>query len=107
MSSAILVTGATGATGRATVHELRSRGLKVRALVHKIDSRSEHLSKLGAEVVEGDLLDFLSVRSALEGMQRRWLIESVRASFQPTPMPDGRPAIFPRMPGDNFAKAER
>ena len=35
------------------------------ALVHRIDSRSEHLSKLGAEVVEGDLLDFLSVRSAL------------------------------------------
>jgi len=70
MSCAILVTGATGATGRASVHELRSRGITVRAFVHKIDSRSEQLSKLGAEVVEGDLLDFCSVRSALEGIQR-------------------------------------
>ena len=74
MSPAVLVTGATGATGRATVAELQSRGICVRALVHKIDSRSEQLSRLGAEVVEGDLLDFPSVRSALEGMQRAYFL---------------------------------
>jgi NAD(P)H dehydrogenase (quinone) len=41
MSPAILVTGATGSTGRATVSELWARGLQVRALVHKIAARSE------------------------------------------------------------------
>src|SRR5579859_6611882 len=74
MNPTVLVTGAAGATGRATVAELRSRRVAVRALVHRIDSRSEQLSKLGAEVVEGDLLDFLSVRSALEGMQRAYFL---------------------------------
>ena len=74
MNPAILVTGATGATGRATVAELQSRGIRVRALVHKIDSRSEQLSKLGAEVVEGDLLDFRSVRAALEGIERAYFL---------------------------------
>jgi len=74
MNPAILVTGATGATGRATVAELQSRCIRVRALVHKIDSRSEQLSRLGAEVVEGGLLDFLSVRSALEAMQRAYFL---------------------------------
>lgn len=74
MNPAILVTGATGATGSATVTELQSRGIRVRALVHKIDSRSDELSKLGADVVEGDLLDFQSVRSALEGIQRAYFV---------------------------------
>lgn len=74
MNPTVLVTGAAGATGRATVTELRSRGVPVRALVHRIDSRSEQLSKLGAEVIEGDLLDFLSVRSALEGIQRAYFL---------------------------------
>jgi NAD(P)H dehydrogenase (quinone) len=74
MNPAILVTGATGATGRATVAELQSSGIRVRALVHEIDARSEQLSRLGAEVVQGDLLDFQSVRSALEGMQRAYFL---------------------------------
>ncbi len=74
MNPTVLVTGAAGATGRATVTELRSRGVAVRALVHRIDLRSEQLSKLGAEVVQGDLMDFLSVRSALEGVQRAYFL---------------------------------
>lgn len=70
----VLVTGATGATGRATVSELLARGAKVRALVHKVDARSERLRGLGAGIVEGDLLDFTSVRAALEGVGRAYFV---------------------------------
>jgi uncharacterized protein YbjT (DUF2867 family) len=69
---AILVTGASGGqqgkTGRHVTRMLRQRGASVRALVHKIDERSAHLRALGAEVVEGDFLDFQSVRRAVEGV---------------------------------------
>src|SRR5690348_8270526 len=77
-SLTILVTGATGATGSSTVRELLGRGVRVRAMVHKMDPRSEHLSSLGAEIVEGDLLDFDDVRSALEGIQRAYFVFPIR-----------------------------
>jgi uncharacterized protein YbjT (DUF2867 family) len=48
------------------------RGIEVRALVHKIDARSDGLRERGAEVVEGDLLDPASVRSALKGIKRAY-----------------------------------
>src|SRR6516164_5760627 len=60
-----LITGPTGATGGETVEQLLEKGHSVRALAHREDERSERLSKLGAEVVFGDLLDMESVRSAL------------------------------------------
>jgi len=63
-----LVTGPTGATGGETVEQLLEKGHAVRALAHREDERSEGLSKLGAEVVFGDLLDMESVRSALRGI---------------------------------------
>ena len=61
----ILVTAATGNTGAPTVKILRDAGRRVRALVHTADERSEALTALGAEVVEGDLLDLHSTSSAL------------------------------------------
>ena len=54
----VLVTGATGDTGRATVDELLARGHQVRALAHGDDDRSKKLQERGVEVVYGDLLDF-------------------------------------------------
>ena len=54
----VLVTGATGDTGRETVHELLARGHKVRALAHGQDDRSKRLQERGVEVVYGDLLYF-------------------------------------------------
>lgn len=63
-----LVTGATGTTGRAVVRELTARGHRVRALVRRRDDRSLALQALGAEVVEGDLLDLASLRSATAGV---------------------------------------
>ena len=65
----VLVTGAAGGsqgkTGRHVTELLLARGVPVRAFVHKIDGRSDHLRALGAEVVEGDFLDFHSVERAV------------------------------------------
>lgn len=67
----VLVTGAAGGsqgkTGRHVSELLLKRGVKVRAFVHKIDERSEHLRALGAEVVAGDFLDYRSVERAVQG----------------------------------------
>lgn len=63
-----LITGATGKTGVPTVELLRQRGFRVRALVHTLDDRATRLHELGAEVVQGDLLDFDAVSSALVGV---------------------------------------
>lgn len=63
-----LITGATGKTGAPTVGLLRERGFRVRALVHSLDDRATRLQELGAEVVQGDLLDFDAVSSAMVGV---------------------------------------
>lgn len=70
----ILVTGATGATGSATIKLLIERGESVRALVHKEDERSEALRLLGVDVRVGDLLDFDAVRAAAEGIHSAYFI---------------------------------
>jgi NAD(P)H dehydrogenase (quinone) len=64
----ILVTGATGKTGAQTVRLLREQGRKVRALVRSLDDRAERLREQGAEVVQGDLLNFASVQAVSEGV---------------------------------------
>ena len=70
----ILVTGATGATGRETVRILLERGHAVRALVRRDDDRAEALRKAGAETVLGDLRDFESVRAALEDIRSAYYV---------------------------------
>jgi uncharacterized protein YbjT (DUF2867 family) len=45
--------------------------------VHKLDVRSEALRELGAEVVQGDLLDRDSVRASLTGIKRAYFTYSV------------------------------
>ena len=74
----VLITGATGGTGGATVNELLARGHQVRALAHVEDERSRRLQDRGVEVVYGDLLDFDKVRSALHGVQRAYFVYPVR-----------------------------
>jgi uncharacterized protein YbjT (DUF2867 family) len=70
----ILVTGAApgsqGSTGWHIVRLLRERGLPVRAFVHTVDERSDRLRSLGAEVIQGDLLNFESVKRAMSGVRR-------------------------------------
>jgi uncharacterized protein YbjT (DUF2867 family) len=63
-----LITGATGNTGAPTVKILLEAEHRVRAFVHRVDQRSEALAALGAEIVEGDLLDFHAVSSAMSGV---------------------------------------
>jgi|HubBroStandDraft_4_1064222.scaffolds.fasta_scaffold128028_2 uncharacterized protein YbjT (DUF2867 family) len=76
MTDPILVTGAAGgrqgSTGRLVAGLLVERGIPVRALVHKLDARSDRLRKQGAEVVEGDLLNPASVQAAMRNMKRAY-----------------------------------
>ncbi|MDG3002301.1 NmrA family NAD(P)-binding protein [Paludisphaera mucosa] len=74
----VLVTGATGDTGRATIDELLARGHRVRALAHGRDERSKALQDRGVEVVYGDLLDFGQVRAALDGVRRAYFVYPIR-----------------------------
>lgn len=68
----ILVTAAAGSTGNATAIQLLEKGYPVRALVRRIDQRSERLRKLGAEIVVGSMDDMLDMRAALNGVQRAY-----------------------------------
>ena len=70
----VLVTGATGGTGRPVVAELLARGFPVRAVVRKRDARSEALDRQGAETVVADLYDPESLRDALRGVQRAYFL---------------------------------
>ncbi|HEV8579035.1 MAG TPA: NmrA/HSCARG family protein [Thermoanaerobaculia bacterium] len=64
----ILVTGATGAQGGGVTRHLLSRDrFAVRALTRDPESeRARELERAGAEVVQGDLADRASLRSALK-----------------------------------------
>jgi hypothetical protein len=63
---------------RATAAQLLDKNRKVRGLAHRKDERSEHLSKLGAEVVFGDFLDFNATRAALKGVDRAYFCYPIR-----------------------------
>jgi len=70
----ILVTGAAGnvgSVGRGVVKLLRERDLQVRALVHRLDERSQVLSEMGAEIVVADLTNGADVVRALRGGCKR------------------------------------
>jgi uncharacterized protein YbjT (DUF2867 family) len=66
----VLVTGATGKIGGAVAAQLLERGVPTRALVHRVDARSERLRALGAEVVVADMLDIQQVAAAVDGVDR-------------------------------------
>ena len=77
MSRKVLITGATGDTGRAAVKESLLIGLQVRAMVHSIDERSKALEAQGAEVVLGDLQDIDTVVAAMKGMDAAYFVYPV------------------------------
>jgi NADH dehydrogenase len=62
----VLVTGGTGFVGTAVVHELRARGLDVRALVRSTRS-AERLAGWGVEPAFGDVTDAASILAAARG----------------------------------------
>lgn len=72
----VLVTGATGRQGGATARSLLARGVPVRALVRTPDSdAARSLVRLGVDVVQGDLLDIHTVRSAAQGTRAVFSIQ--------------------------------
>ena len=46
----------------------------MRALVHKVDERSEKLSSQGVEIVQGDLSDFEAISEALQGITAAYFV---------------------------------
>lgn len=74
MKPQILITGATGTTGQYAIQHLVEKGVKVRAMVRTLDSRSEKLEALGVEVVQGDFFDIKSLRYALDGIKRAYFL---------------------------------
>jgi uncharacterized protein YbjT (DUF2867 family) len=72
----ILVTGATGNVGGNVVDQLVKRGADVRALVRDPSKAS---FAPGVEVVQGDLLDVDSLRSAMSGVSTLFLLNGVVA----------------------------
>jgi NAD(P)H dehydrogenase (quinone) len=77
MKQHVLITGATGDTGRAAVKESIQRGVSVRAMVRKKDGRSAALEELGAEVVVGDLHHVDTIRTAMEGQHAAYFVYPV------------------------------
>ena len=73
----ILITGATGRTAVHAIPRLLELKVPVRAMVHKLDERSEKLAAQGVEIVQGDLLDFDSVFKALEGITGAYFVFSL------------------------------
>jgi NAD(P)H dehydrogenase (quinone) len=78
MSKKVLITGATGDTGRAAVHAALGLGLSVRAMVHGLDRRSDALAAAGAEVVVGDHLEIDALVRAMEGTETAYFVWPVR-----------------------------
>jgi NAD(P)H dehydrogenase (quinone) len=74
----VLITGATGDTGRAAAREALKRGLGVRAMVRGRDERAAALEKQGAEVVVGDFQDIDTLRAAMEGVDAAYLVYPVQ-----------------------------
>jgi NAD(P)H dehydrogenase (quinone) len=80
----ILVTGAAGnigSVGRSVVKLLRKRNLPVRALVHRLDERSQALRDMGAELVVADLTNGADVVRALRGCKRMYFGMSVSPPY--------------------------
>jgi uncharacterized protein YbjT (DUF2867 family) len=63
----ILIVGVTGVLGRATARQLLEAGYKVRGLTRNPDKAAD-LKQLGAEIVQGDLIDPASLKRACEGV---------------------------------------
>lgn len=77
----VLVTGATGSTGRFTIDNLLLSGANVRALVHTEDDRAAALRDRGVDVVIGNLLDPESLRPALVDVDSAYFVYPVRAQL--------------------------
>jgi NAD(P)H dehydrogenase (quinone) len=74
----LLITGATGYTGRYATEILIKKGFSVRAFVHRQDERSEKLRLAGAEIMVGDMLNLNRVREVLEGVNAAYFVYPIQ-----------------------------
>ncbi|MEM6991890.1 MAG: NmrA family NAD(P)-binding protein [Myxococcota bacterium] len=73
MDTEILITGATGTTGGHLTTELKRKGTPFRALV-RTPGQAEALHAAGVETVVGDLTKPETLRAALTGIKRAFLL---------------------------------
>ncbi len=69
----ILVTGSTGNVGSNLVRELARSGVPARALVHEAE-KSPQVQRLGVEAFVGSFEAEVSLRNALDGVERLFLL---------------------------------
>lgn len=80
MSKTILITGATGQQGGATLRHLLGKGFTLRALTRKPDGeKARALANAGVELVQGDLNDAESLKAALKGA---WGVYAVQNTWE-------------------------
>jgi uncharacterized protein YbjT (DUF2867 family) len=74
----VLVTGATGKQGGATVAKLLSSGkTRIRALTRDPSSpKAQNLAKQGVEIVRGDFDDSAAIRAALNGISAAFSVQT-------------------------------
>ena len=81
----ILVTGATGFTGKALVRRMLDLGHQVVALDHKEGYKTAEIRAWGAEVVIGSVTDQAVVRRCMRGVE---IVHHVAAAFRELEAPD-------------------
>jgi len=76
--ASILVSGATGRTGGASIDELLKMGNQVRAYVRADDARAAALRARGVEIAVGDFTDIVHIRRAMEGIRSAYFLHPIR-----------------------------
>jgi len=71
----VLVTGGTGVVGRQLAADLQRRSVEVRVVTRKAPEKLSQPSE--AEFFVGDLLDPYSMRDALKGIDKLFLLNAV------------------------------
>lgn len=78
MNNKVLITGGTGNTGGHAIKRLLELNIPVRALVRRIDERSDALKDMGVEIVEGNLSDLDSVSAAMKDIKSAFFVFPIK-----------------------------
>jgi uncharacterized protein YbjT (DUF2867 family) len=80
MTARVLLTGATGYIGGRLLHRLETSGRQVRCLTRRPEALATRVAE-GTEVMAGDVLDAVSLRRAMAGVETAYyLIHSMETS---------------------------